>query len=82
MQANGYLLPANETPNHSSSRSGDGRGSGEKAKPSNRVRLNGNIARRNPGMATCAICRSNCRFASNAVPKRVGQSVPNPTVGN
>ena len=49
MQANGYLLPANENPNHSLNRSGDGRGSGAKAKPSNRVRLNGNIVRRKPG---------------------------------
>lgn len=49
MQANGHLLPAKEAPNHSSIRTGDGRGTGEKAKPSNRVRLNGNIARRKPG---------------------------------
>ena len=49
MQANGYSLPANEAPNRSLTRSGKGRGSGEKAKPSNRVRLNGNIVRRNPG---------------------------------
>ena len=49
MQANGYLLPANGATNHGQARSGDGRGSGEKAKPSNRVRLNGNIARRKPG---------------------------------
>lgn len=49
MQANGYLLPANGATNHSSTRSGDGRASGEKAKPSSRVRLNGNIVRRNPG---------------------------------
>jgi hypothetical protein len=48
-QANGDLLPANEVPNHSLTRSGEGRGSGEKAKPSNRARLNGNIVRRNPG---------------------------------
>ena len=49
MQANGYLLPANEATNHAATRSGEGRGSGEKAKPSNRVRLNGNIVRRKPG---------------------------------
>ena len=49
MQANGYLLPAEEAPNQFSARSGQGRGSGEKAKPSNRVRLNGNIVRRKPG---------------------------------
>jgi hypothetical protein len=49
MQANGHLLPAKEAPNHSLPRSGDGRGIGEKAKPSNRVRRNGNIARRKPG---------------------------------
>ena len=48
MQANGYLLPANGAPNHSLTRSDDGRGSGEKTKPSNRVRLNGNIVRRTP----------------------------------
>ena len=47
MQENGYLLPAKEAPNHSLPRSGDGRGNGEKAKRFNRVRLNGNIARRN-----------------------------------
>lgn len=49
MQANGYLLPAEEAPNHRSARSSEGPGSGEKAKPSNRVRLNGNIVRRKPG---------------------------------
>lgn len=49
MQANGYLLPANGATNHAQARPSDGRGSGEKAKPSNRVRLNGNIVRRNPG---------------------------------
>ncbi len=49
MQANGYLLPANEAPNHCRSKAGEGRGRGEKAGPSNRVRLNGNIARRKPG---------------------------------
>ena len=49
MQANGYLLPANEATNHAQARSGEGRGSGEKAKPNNRVRLNGNIVRRKPG---------------------------------
>ena len=49
MQENGYLLPVNGAPNHLQARSGDRRGSGEKAKPTNRVRLNGNIARRKPG---------------------------------
>lgn len=53
MQANGYLLPANEAANHRRTRSGEWRGSGEKAKPSNRVRLNGNIARRKPGKRIC-----------------------------
>lgn len=48
MQANGYLLPANGATNHAQARSGDGRRSGEKAKPSNRVWLNGNIVRRKP----------------------------------
>lgn len=49
MQANGYLLPAKESTNHPPAQSGAGRGSDEKAKPSNRVRLNGNIVRRKPG---------------------------------
>jgi hypothetical protein len=49
MQANGYLLPEEEAPNHSSAPSGEGRGCGDKVKPSNRLRLNGNIARRKPG---------------------------------
>lgn len=49
MQENGYLLPAIEAPNHSSTRSGQERGSGKKAKPANRVRLNGNIVRRKTG---------------------------------
>lgn len=49
MQSNGYLLPANGATNHAHARSGDGRGSDEKAKPTNRVRLNGNIVRRKPG---------------------------------
>ncbi|MGI9375065.1 MAG: integrase arm-type DNA-binding domain-containing protein [Tsuneonella suprasediminis] len=49
MQANGHLLPANGATNHLPAQSGAGRGSDEKAKPSNRVRLNGNIVRRKPG---------------------------------
>jgi hypothetical protein len=49
MQSNGYLLPANGATNYAHARSGDGRGSDEKAKPTNRVRLNGNIVRRKPG---------------------------------
>lgn len=49
MHANGYLLPANGARNHAQARSSDGRRSGEKAKPSNRVWLNGNIVRRKPG---------------------------------
>ena len=53
MPANGNLLPANEAPDHTPTRSGDGRASSEKAKPSNRVRLNGNIARRKPGKRGC-----------------------------
>lgn len=49
MQANGHLLPANGATNHLPAQSCAGRGSDEKAKPSNRVRLNGNIVRRKPG---------------------------------
>ncbi len=47
MQANGDLLPAEETLNQLPARYNEGRGSGEKAKPTNRVRLTGNIVRRN-----------------------------------
>ncbi len=49
MQANGYLLPANEVSNHSANRLCEGRGSGNELEPTNCVRLNGNIVRRKPG---------------------------------